>query len=113
MGVWGTEPTDNWIGLPSELDWTPEMKNGRAHFGTEPTLRLPSFRAILCGVESTGFAGIAPQIMAQAHSSLRLLQTASNMRMRELWLVFHETRKNDASIRETSKWIERAFSHLQ
>lgn len=113
MGVFGKEPSENWIGLPADLDWTPEMKNGRAFFGKSPALRLSSFRSILQGIEATGFAGIAPQIMAQAHPGLRALQSANNMRVRELWLVYHETRKNDGALRATCKWIEQSFRHLQ
>lgn len=113
MGVYGPARSEDWIGLPADLDWTPEMKNGRAYFGKSPKLRLSSFRAILQGIAATGLAGIAPQLMASGHEGLHPLQTATNMRVRELWLVYHETRKNDAALRDTCKWIEQAFNHLQ
>ncbi|MEM7438035.1 MAG: LysR family transcriptional regulator [Pseudomonadota bacterium] len=112
MGIWGTGPSKDWIGLPSELDWTPEMKNGRAFFGRPPALRVPSYRAILAAIGTTGLAGIAPALMAQKEPTLKLLQPEMAMRTRELWILFHETRKNDPIIRETSRWLETSFAKL-
>lgn len=110
MGVWAaSRKTTDWIGLPTDLEWTPEMKNGHAVFGKAPVLRLPSFQAILEAMETTGLAGIAPALMAERRKELQLLQPRSNMRIREVWTVFHETRKNDSAIKETSRWLEESF----
>ena len=89
------------------------MKNGRAHFGRPPMLRLASFQAILSAVQATGIAGIAPAIMAKKRSELIPMQANANMRKRELWMIYHETRKNDPSIRDVCRWIETAFSNLR
>lgn len=112
MGVWGHPGATDWIGLPSELDWTPEMKNGRSHFNRPPAMRLASFQAILTAAEATGLAGIAPAMMATGHPNLHNLQAKSSMRNRELWMLFHETRNNDPIIRETCRWLEASFAGL-
>ena len=54
MGIYGTttDVENNWLGLPFDLNWTPEMKNGLAAFGCEPTARLASFRAIISALYS-------------------------------------------------------------
>lgn len=114
MGVWAKSPdTTDWIGLPTDLEWTPEMKNGHAVFGKAPVLRLPSFQAILEAIHTTGLAGIAPALMADKREGLQLLQPRSNMRIREVWTVFHETRKNDPAIKDTCRWLEESLCNVE
>lgn len=114
MGVFATADTKNqdWIGLPFDLDWTPEMKNGLSFFGCEPTLRLASFRSIYCAMRETGRPGILPEIMSQTADDLVPLQPQREMRLRELWLLFHESRKEDAVLRSTTKWLEESFAAI-
>lgn len=114
MGVFGHKgaKAKDWIGLPYELDWTPEMKNGHAHFGCEPALRLSSFSAILKAMHETGLNGIAPQFLADRSGPFELLQPKEERCVREVWMLVHETRKNDLGIRNTCKWIENAFAKM-
>lgn len=114
MGVFATSDTKNqdWIGLPFDLDWTPEMKNGLSFFSCEPTLRLASFRSIYCAMRETGRPGILPEIMMQTTNDLVPLQPQREMRLRELWLLFHESRKDDAVLRSTTKWLEDSFAPI-
>jgi DNA-binding transcriptional LysR family regulator len=112
MGVFGVAgyAGQKWIGLPFELDHTPEMKNGFEYFNCQPSLRMPSFQSIIYGMQSTGIAGIGPEVMIRKHSNFAPLQPLPEMRVREVWLLFHETRKQDQALRDTCKWIEQAFS---
>ncbi|MDR6265449.1 MULTISPECIES: LysR family transcriptional regulator [Rhodobacterales] len=114
MGVFATSDTksQDWIGLPFDLDWTPEMKNGLSYFNCEPTLRLASFRSIYCAMRETGRPGILPEIMMQTTNDLMPLQPQREMRLRELWLLFHESRKEDAVLRSTTKWLEESFATI-
>ncbi len=114
MGVFGQKGSkdNDWIGLPYELDWTPEMKNGHAHFGCEPALRISSFVGILTAMEETGLSGIAPQFLADACGPYELLQPKEERCIREVWMLVHETRKNDLGIRNTCKWIENSFGAI-
>lgn len=114
MGVFGHKGTkeSDWIGLPYELDWTPEMKNGHAHYGREPALRVSSFMEILKGMEETGLNGIAPQFLADAFGPYELQQPKEERCVREVWMLVHETRKNDLGIRNTCKWIENSFAKI-
>lgn len=114
MGVYGAKDTDctEWIGLPYDLDWTPEMKNGISYFGREPSYRLSSFGAILQAMTQTGLPGIAPDFMVRPFEQFELLQPKNSRRVREVWMLVHETRKNDVGIRNTCEWIEDSFSNL-
>ena len=111
LGIFGTKgsKSNDWIGLPYDLDWTPEMKTAHAHFGCEPALRISSFTGILRAMETTGLNGIAPQFLANAFGPFELLQPKQECCVREVWMLVHETRKNDLGIRNTCKWIESAF----
>ncbi len=102
--------TKDWIGLPIELDWTPEMKNALAFYGREPSFRLSSFSSILIAMAETGLSGIAPEFMARNYPQFEQLQTHDDIPVRELWMLVHETRKNESALRNTCKWIEQAFS---
>ncbi|WP_069299097.1 LysR family transcriptional regulator [Neptunicoccus sediminis] len=112
MGIYGPRdcPRDDWIGLTFDLDWTPEMKNGLAFFAQEPKLRLSSFQGIMQAIRTTGQPGILPEVMATSAPDLELLQPSEEMRVRELWLLYHETRKEDAVLRSTCRWLEQSFA---
>ncbi len=114
MGVYGSKKTatTEWIGLSYDLDWTPEMKNGVSFFGREPSLRMSSFVAILKAMAETGLSGIAPDFMISSFDQFELLQPKYSRRVREVWMLVHETRKNDVGIQNTCKWIEDSFSSL-
>ena len=114
MGVYGRKDTatTEWIGLPYDLDWTPEMKNGVSFFGREPSFRVSSFAAILEAMTETGLSGIAPDFMISSFNQFELLQPKYSRRVREVWMLVHETRKNDVGIQNTCNWIEESFSSL-
>ncbi|PLS20588.1 LysR family transcriptional regulator [Neptunicoccus cionae] len=114
MGIYGPKncTSKDWIGLTFDLDWTPEMKNGLAFFSREPKLRTSSFQGILQAIRSTGQPGILPEIMAKDQPDLQCLQPHEEMRLRELWLLYHETRKEDAVLRSTCRWLEDSFASV-
>ncbi|GGA11527.1 LysR family transcriptional regulator [Neptunicoccus cionae] len=114
MGVYGPKNynSQDWIGLTFDLDWTPEMKNGLAVFAREPKLRMSSFQAILQAIRLTGQPGILPEVMAKEAKELELLQPYEEMRLRELWLLYHETRKEDVVLRSTCRWLEQSFATM-
>ncbi|MEM6617962.1 MAG: LysR family transcriptional regulator [Pseudomonadota bacterium] len=114
MGVFGGDRgAEGWIGLPFDLDWTPEMKNGLAHYGRAPAARLASFHAILSAAAIWGLGAVAPEFMAAGHAALRSRQDRALMPQREVWMVLHETRKSDQILREVCRWIEQRFQGLQ
>lgn len=115
IGVFGHKDSkeQNWIGLPYELDWTPEMKNGHAHFGCEPALRVSSYLGILKAMKETGLCGIVPQFLADGFGSFELLQPKEERCNREVWMLVHETRKNDLGIRNTCRWIEHSYTKIR
>lgn len=114
MGFWGRAASQDWIGLPGNLDWTSEMRAGHALFGRPPKLRLSSFNAILEGVERLPLAGVAPRFMAQRRTGLQLFpQPQEEVEPKELWMIFHERSKNDLQVREVCRWIEASVSNLE
>ena len=102
--------SSDWIGLPYELDWTPEMKFGASFFGRPPAFRMSSFSSILNGMERTGLSGIAPHFMAAPFQKLEMLHAPKDACVREVWMLVHETRKADAGVRHTCKWIEESVA---
>ncbi len=112
MGVYGLPKCTetDWIGLPSELDGTQEMKNGFAYFKKPPSIRLASFHAITNAVLQTGLPGIGPRFILMNNTGLVPLESKCELLPRQTWLVFHETRRNDQALREVANWVEQAFA---
>jgi DNA-binding transcriptional LysR family regulator len=88
------------------------MKNGYSYFGCDPSFRMSSFSAILEAMADTGLSGVAPHFMAAEFDQFELLQSNNERRVREVWMLVHETRKSDIGIRNTCKWIEETFSKI-
>ncbi|MGB0411471.1 MAG: LysR family transcriptional regulator [Pikeienuella sp.] len=98
----GESPRD-WVGLTENLDWTPEMKTGFAHFGRAPLVRLDSFDGILNAAEATGMGGVAPTCMVHQR---RRLQAASAPSKREIWLTYHEDLRGSLRARAGVDWLD-------
>jgi DNA-binding transcriptional LysR family regulator len=107
----------DWIGLPRELDWTPEMQCAQAFFGRPPSLRLQTFQSIVKAAKLTGMGCIAPAFLLPEGESLRSLRGTKGAVHctveREVWLVFHETRRKDTALRQVADWIEYCFKSMQ
>lgn len=97
----GETPRD-WVGLTENLDWTPEMKVGFAHFGRAPVVRLDSFDGVLNAVEATGLGGVAPLCMTLRRR--RLHAVGASVR-REIWLTFHEDLRGSVRARAGVNWL--------
>ena len=105
----GVEVT-NWIGLPTALEWTPEMKLANEVFGGPPNLRLASFEAIITAAKLTGMGGIAPGFMLQNDPDIEFIQPCSQFAQRGIWMVYHESRRRDFAMRRVAEWIQK---HIQ
>lgn len=110
-----TDP--EWVGLPRELDWTPEMQWAEAFFGRPPKIRLQTFQSIIQAAELTGLGCVAPTFQVPAGTQLCPLQGTKERGQagvkREVWLVFHETRRKDPALRRVADWIELCFKSVQ
>ena len=103
---------EGWIGLPEDYDIIPEMRLAKGHFGSEPHLRLATFRAIAQAALSTGMAGILPTCMARQHPQLQPVLNRSGRHIksrRELWFLFYGLRKYDPGIMAAKDWVKKVF----
>lgn len=98
-----------WIGLNANLDWTAEMRDGLDLMGREPFLRCHSFQAILQASLSTGMICILPNDLVTSDCGLVPVDPERPPTIREVWVVFHETRKTDPAVRVFSDWVATCF----
>lgn len=113
MGVFapiGTTPR-GWVGLPAELDWVPEMQLGLAHFGCPPSIRMGSFAGIRRTASECNLACIGPQNMMQNARGLAQVQ-GSAIAIREVWSVYHESRRNDPTLGLVRDWVKSCFVEI-
>lgn len=101
--------TDYWVGLPEEYDWVPEMKMALDHFGRPPDIRMGSFSGIRRVALEGGMAGIGPQRMISEWPELEIVGDETNAIYREIWSVFHESRRNDKSLLAARDWVKSCF----
>lgn len=111
MGIYAPEGRDakRWVGLPSKYDWVPEMQMGFSHFKNEPLIRLGSFSSIRRVALEHGLACVGPVMMLDGWRGLRALPS-SHMSHREVWSVYHETRRHDAALLQVRGWVKGCFS---
>ena len=104
-----------WIsysGAPNDLL---EVQMAEAHFGCEPVMRLGSLAGIINASLSTGLSCVVPTCLARQHPELQQVSNDEGplIASRELWFLFHETRKNDLAIKAVRHWVKSVFSASQ
>jgi len=101
-----------WISYADAPDDLSEVKMAKAHFGREPTLRFGSLAAIINASVSTGLSCVVPTCLARHSPELRQVtnQDSPLIASRELWFLFHETRRNDMAINAMRDWIKTVFA---
>jgi len=106
------EMTKKWVGLPSDLDWVPEMQLGYEFFGCEPTVRAGSFSSIRDMAAAQKLACIGPSLMMDGWRGLRLMDEFSPPAKREVWSIFHESRRQDEALQRARKWAKACFQRM-
>ncbi len=101
-----------WIGLSEDLDWLPEQQEGFRRFKCAPIMRVPSFAAIARAADATGFACILPNRIPPRTTNLRVTMDGLNCVSREIWTVFHETRREDKAVRLVLDWLKECFTKM-
>ncbi len=107
--IWGPagHKSEDWIGLEEELDWTPEMRLGMAHFQKAPILRVSSFTAARNAAISLGYNFVAPFAVAVTkweHVSPLDVDPVK----REVWSVIHETQRHSQRLAAVRAWAKTA-----
>lgn len=100
--------TRDWVGLGEELEWTPEMRLAKDVFARPPMMRVNSFRAMQNAALSSGLGCVLPANMACKTPDLEPIE-GYEPAIREVWVIYHETRKMDPVVRLTADWLHRAF----
>jgi len=119
-----THPT-KWIGLDHSMDNWPEMERAKKIFNSEPELRINTLECIKSAVEKTGWAGLGIDALYQENQGWKTIEadacdveskTLAGMKpnyAREVWLVYHETRRHDTALRYVCDWIIQVFQNSQ
>ena len=105
---------NRWVGLPSELDWLPEMKMAREYFQCEPSLRIDNYPGIAKAAKRNEFGCLLPSCIANKFSGLYPLEPEggkATLASRKLWLAYLEKRKTEPVIISASKWLSSIFPH--
>lgn len=97
--------SNDWVGLDEELDWTPEMQFGFAHFGRAPAFRVSSFSAARNACLSLKLNVIAPaQVICPCWENFQINDVEPVTR--EVWSVIHESRKLDKRLATVRAWAK-------
>ena len=122
-----THPT-KWIGLDHSMDNWPEMELAKQIFKSEPELRINTLDGIKSAVEQTGWAGLGIDALYPEHQGWKAIHSHASCASegeakilsglksgyaREVWLVYHETRRHDAALRYVCDWIIQVFQQTQ
>ena len=99
-----------WIGLPQEYDWVPEMQLAFAHFQSQPTIRLGSFSGIRRLSFEMGIAAVGPTKMFEGWNGLAKMPGTTGHAYREAWCIHHEGRRQDEKLAKLREWVKTCFS---
>lgn len=102
----------DWVGLGEELEWTPEMRLSKEVFGRPPLMRVHSFRAMQAAALSGGLGCVVPSHMAAETPELEPVAGYAPA-VREVWVIYHETRKMDPVVRLAADWVHRCFQRTR
>lgn len=122
-----SRPT-KWIGLGHGMDTWPEMELAKQIFNSDPELRINTLDGIKSAVVQTGWAGLGVDVLYPEHDGwepiepdpvhgtdgdFKILSGLKSGYSREVWLVYHETRRHDAALRYVCEWISEVFQKRQ
>jgi len=97
---------NEWVGLPEELDWLPEMKMAHACFGKPPRIRVDSFPGIAKAARVTGMVSLLPACISRYFSGISPLSPEEHIVVRDAWCVYHEMNKGNLNCGAVIDWIK-------
>ena len=101
-----------WIGREEEFDWIPEIKLAREHFQSDPILRVTDYKAVKDACKRLSVASVLPDVMTFDDTDLVVIPDSHTIN-REVWLITHESRRNDPSVNIVKKWIIECFEKFR
>lgn len=100
---------EEWAGLGEGHDDSPLMQFGHSHFGREPKLRVDSLMALHRLMKVTRLPGPLPDLLAASDPDLVPVFPNAPTRHEDVWLFYHESRRNDPGMRRAVDWIIKCF----
>lgn len=105
----GGKAGDDWIGLTDEAGQVPDMKIARRFLGQPPSIQLNDLTGVVTAMEKTGLRGVLPSCLARLHEDLVPVVDKGSFSKHPLYVVYHETRKNDQKVQAVAKWFDKIF----
>jgi len=84
----------------------------RAFFGGDAVLKAESFAQLIPAMNSLGLACVLPAVMAADQPDLVHVQGSGRDVVRDLYLIYHESRSDDDDLRAVADWILRHLAAL-
>ena len=105
------DPQD-WIGLVENFDTIDIMRAGFDLYRRPPKVRVENFDAIYQLMNATGYCAPLPTIIGDADERLGPVAAALPEARMDMWMSYHETRRNDPAMRQVVDWILKCFEDL-
>ncbi len=103
------KPTDEWIGLTDDAGQVPDMKIARRFMGRPPSIQLNDLTGVVTAMEKTGLRGVLPSCLALRHRDMVPVVDKGSFSKHPLFVVYHETRKNDQKVQAVADWFDQIF----
>ena len=104
--------TKRWVGLPTKFDHHPEMKMCFDFFDCPPVLRVSNFHNLRTIAVEHDLACMGPKFMMNEWRGLKLINHLSPPLTREVWCIFHETRKHNEALKKVRNWAKDCFKEI-
>ena len=107
----GWEKGDGWASLTDRYS-AQYAEARRAWFGSDAILKADSFAQVIPAMHSLGLAAVLPAVMAADEPDLVRVPGSGLDATRDLYLIYHESRSEDADLRAVVDWICRHLADL-
>ncbi|TFL18285.1 LysR family transcriptional regulator [Jannaschia formosa] len=94
-----------WIGLSNRYPDADLLRTIYRDAKERPRYRVEEMPLVLQLIRMTGLPGILPDFCVGPRDNLVASQLEGNHLPGELWIAYHETRHNDATLRAVVEWI--------
>ncbi len=105
----GAGPAPGWLGLSRTMQGNPFMQHAHKHLAGAPAARFHSLLSLADAMRLCGLAGPLPTCVAGLHDDLEPIQRPDDFGEGHIWLVYHETRRDDPRIERAISWLEGIF----
>jgi DNA-binding transcriptional LysR family regulator len=109
----GVPEPKNWAGYSAQMDDMPFQKFGFDAFGKPPKIRVSSADAIISVAKAAGLAAPLPDLVGMNDPELGAYDPETPPHVIEVWMFYHETRRDDPVIRNTVDFVLGCFEDIE